>query len=151
MRLSTLSFLAALTVCVITPHANADALGDVCQSLVGSEGGRCLAAAGGRFVDPEAARQCGHLIGAQVTACVGAVAGKIYTDAETRTCGGMVGARVTDCFRRTGRMRVVPRVTPPPPSTNEIRNEIAIALGQLQSGDTPSAAARLQHLLDRMH
>ena len=121
--------------------------------MIGAQVTQCLAAARGRFIDPDAAPLCGRLIGAQVTACIGAIAGKDYEPDQANSCGSLIGAQVVECFRRTGRAHYdAPPPPPPPPdypppSYEMIRVEIAGAIEQLRSNDQRGAEIRLRRLL----
>lgn len=147
-------------------------LGQVCKQLIGGQVTQCMAAAGGRWVDGNAAQQCAKLIGGQVTSCVGAIAGKDYSHDEAEACGSLIGGQVIECMRSTGRPHMDRRPAPPPPpppaaydrrddrrgdyrddrrvSRDDIRLDVQAALDSLRVNDIRGAERRLRRLLDDM-
>lgn len=158
-----------LSLALLVPSlARADmSLGQVCKQLIGSQVTQCMAAAGGRYIDGNAAQVCSHLIGGQVTSCIGAIAGKDYSRDEASACGGLIGGQVIECMRSTGRPHIDRQAVPPPPppvqqqpyyggggggyraalSQADIRAEIAASLEALRANDPISAERRLRRLL----
>lgn len=152
---SLLTLLAART-------AAAETLAQVCQTLVGTQVTKCMAAGRGRYFDQNAGAVCVKLVGTQVIECVAASIGKVYAPDEAATCGGLVGTQVIECMGQTGH-EYVPAPPPPPPGPGprhrdepgprgrltiaEIRGEIAAALEQMRANDIPGADARLRRLL----
>lgn len=148
---------------LVPAAARAQTLGQVCERLIGTQVTQCMAAANGRYINPDAAGACSRLIGTQVVSCVGAIAGKDYSPDEARACGGLIGTQVVDCFRASGRPHVAyrPAPAPPPPrydygdrrhgggglSEGDIRAEVAAALESLRANDPISAERRLRRLL----
>lgn len=174
-RVLLLSFVLLGSLSISSVARAEMSLGQLCKQLIGSQVTQCMGAAGGRFVDGNAAQTCSHLIGGQVTACVSAIAGKDYSRDEAEACGGLIGAQVVDCLRTTGRAHVDRRAPPPPPpqpvqpqpyygdrggyrddrrgpalSNADIRAEVAAALEALRANDPISAERRLRRLLNDM-
>lgn len=158
---------AALLLSPLGASAQGKSLGQVCQTLIGTQVTQCMAAGNGRHIDGSAASGCSRLIGTQVVSCISAIAGKDYSPDETRACESLIGTQVVDCFRASGRPHVAWQPAPPPPpvyqqpqydgysrrgvlTEADIRAEIAAALEALRARDPISAERRLRRLLSDM-
>ena len=147
------------------PQYDSSPLTQVCGRLIGYQVGQCQGAAGGRYIDGDAARACGNLIGTQVINCVSAIAGKDYHPGEAMNCGRLIGTQVISCLSQSGRPHVEQAAGYPQPRDDrgrdrddypprrepltvaEIRAEVAAALESLRASDGQGTERRLRRLL----